>query len=47
MTTPTPPTRPGWYPDPEGGPRQRYWDGSEWHTQAPSAKLAASREWAA
>jgi len=25
---PTPP--PGWYPDPSGGPGQRYWDGSKW-----------------
>jgi hypothetical protein len=25
---PTPPA--GWYPDPSGGPRQRYWDGAQW-----------------
>jgi hypothetical protein len=21
---------PGWYPDPQGGPQQRWWDGSKW-----------------
>ena len=21
---------PGWYPDPSGGPRQRFWDGERW-----------------
>ncbi len=26
---PTAPT-PGWYPDPAGGPRPRYWDGKQW-----------------
>jgi TM2 domain-containing membrane protein YozV len=24
----------GWYPDPSGGPGQRYWDGQQW--QAPA-----------
>ena len=24
----TPP--PGWYPDPQGGPGRRYWDGARW-----------------
>lgn len=28
MTTPTPP--PGWHPDPEGTPRLRWWDGTQW-----------------
>lgn len=28
MSAPTPP--PGWYPDPAGIPRQRYWDGTQW-----------------
>lgn len=28
---------PGWYPDPQGGPGRRYWDGAQWthHTQLP------------
>ena len=29
MTPTSPP--PGWYPDPAGGPTQRYWDGSRWN----------------
>jgi hypothetical protein len=31
-------TPPGWYPDPSGHPRQRYWDGGTWtnHTHPPS-----------
>ena len=37
MATSTPPP-PGWYPDPHGGPQQRYWDGHQWHLPAPSAK---------
>lgn len=24
---------PGWYPDPSGAPRQRYWDGQKWDGQ--------------
>jgi hypothetical protein len=28
MATPLPP--PGWYPDPSGGPGQRYFDGHDW-----------------
>lgn len=29
---------PGWYPDPAGGPGQRWWDGQRWteHTAVPS-----------
>lgn len=29
---------PGWYPDPHGGPSQRYWDGQQWteHSAAPA-----------
>lgn len=27
---PTPPPPPGWYPDPQGGTGQRYWDGRAW-----------------
>ena len=26
----------GWYPDPDGGPGQRYWDGSAWAAAASS-----------
>jgi hypothetical protein len=37
MTSPQTPA--GWYPDPNGGPQQRYWDGSQWtnHYAAPAA----------
>jgi hypothetical protein len=24
---------PGWYPDPEGKPSERYWDGESWSEQ--------------
>lgn len=33
---------PGWYPDPSGAPRQRYWDGRQWTGHAP-ARPALSR----
>jgi len=33
MTSPQPAA--GWYPDPSGGPGQRYWDGSQWSEAAP------------
>jgi TM2 domain/Protein of unknown function (DUF2510) len=26
----------GWYPDPSGGPGQKYWDGSQWSEAVPS-----------
>jgi hypothetical protein len=26
----------GWYPDPSGAPRQRYWDGHQWTGHAPA-----------
>jgi hypothetical protein len=26
----------GWYPDPNGGPRQMYWDGQQWRTDLPA-----------
>ena len=32
----------GWYPDPSGAPRQRYWDGVQWTGHAP-ARPALSR----
>jgi hypothetical protein len=31
----TPPTPPGWYPDPSGAPGTRYWDGQRWGAAAP------------
>ena len=33
MSTPISPA--GWYPDPEGGPGQRYWDGAQWAAPTP------------
>ena len=30
MTAAPPQPPPGWYPDPSGGPGQRYWDGTKW-----------------
>lgn len=38
MSSPAPP--PGWYADPDGGPGQRYWDGSAWgeHWRAQQAQ---------
>jgi hypothetical protein len=38
MTQPSPAT--GWYPDPNGGPGQRYWDGQNWTIVAPPAPAA-------
>jgi Protein of unknown function (DUF2510) len=35
MSYPAPPPQPGWYPDPSGGPGQRYFDGHEWSLSAP------------
>ena len=43
MTAPYPPgqTPAGWYPDPSGSGRQRYWDGSQWTEHyAPAAQAA-------
>lgn len=40
MATETPSTPAGWYPDPEGLPGMRYWDGAQWteHHAAPPAE---------
>lgn len=35
VTTPA-----GWYPDPSGGPGQRYWDGQEWAPETPQRKMS-------
>ena len=44
MTSPQSPsqTPAGWYPDPNGGPQQRYWDGARWteHYAAPATGYA-------
>jgi len=37
VTDSPPPVPPaGWYPDPGGGPAQRYWDGARWTEQTTS-----------
>jgi uncharacterized Tic20 family protein len=33
-----PPAAPGWYPDPQGGPSFRFWDGTRW-TEAVSSAI--------
>lgn len=35
MTNTPTPLPPGWYPDPNGGANQLYWDGRAWHTATP------------
>jgi hypothetical protein len=37
MTNPNPSADRGWYPDPAGSPRRRFWDGSQWtvHYEEP------------
>lgn len=45
MTTPATPSVPaGWYPDPAGSPRSRWWDGTQWteHFQEPYSPEAAA-----
>jgi TM2 domain-containing membrane protein YozV len=37
----SPPPAPGWYPDPSGGPGQRYWGGTEWLDPSPAPPPAA------
>lgn len=27
---------PGWYPDPNGGPGEKYWDGLKWRADGPA-----------
>lgn len=43
---------PGWYPDPQGPPAERWWDGTAWtaHTRVPAPPPVAAdqaRQWAA
>lgn len=49
---------PGWYPDPDGKPCERYWDGTKWgdatqpmsqslsQTRKPKKKGGAGKAWA-
>lgn len=39
-STPPPPPPPGWYPDPDGRPGLRYWDGTNWTISAPPTPAA-------
>lgn len=34
---------PGWYPDPQGGPVNKYWDGRAWHDAIPVPEGKARR----
>ncbi len=34
----------GWYPDPSGGPQQRYWDGAQWTDQVQAHAAPAAPE---
>jgi Protein of unknown function (DUF2510)/Domain of unknown function (DUF4352) len=46
MGQPTEPTTPGWYPDPHGSPRNRYFDGNVWtnhYSPMPPAPLVDKR----
>jgi len=49
MTAPPPPTPPtslpGWYPAPDGGGGQKYWDGRSWLTEPPSSQSKKFRAW--
>ena len=44
--TPPPPPPPGWYPDPEGRPGLRYWDGTNWTISAPPTPAAPTPAYA-
>lgn len=33
---------PGWYPDPSGGPGQKYWDGQQWQSNTPAQPAAVA-----
>jgi hypothetical protein len=39
MSYPAPAPQPGWYPDPSGGPGQRYFDGHQWTIGAPPPSI--------
>lgn len=32
----------GWYPDPNGGPNQMYWDGQQWRTDVPATSAGVA-----
>jgi TM2 domain-containing membrane protein YozV len=42
MTSEQPAPAPGWYPDPSGGPGQKYWDGHEWLASPPVQPAAVA-----
>ena len=45
MTAPPPPSPPGWYPDPNGGTKLRYFDGLRWTDQTlANEPIMASEE---
>ena len=37
-------TAPGWYPDPQGGPGRRYWDGARWTEHTDQATGGAAQQ---
>ena len=34
---------PGWYPDPEGRPSERYWDGNSWTSETRPYSFVADK----
>ena len=38
----TPPSTPGWYPDPSGAPGKKYWNGQQWLAPTANGKRSAS-----